>query len=151
MDNPAYQKGLESGRRTIGNTLNDTLRDDSSRTELVTLITYMWGTRDAYDEILSKYLTSMIPISTDGMDDVTRSLLLQLTLSLKPVVQTAKDVPAGDQVVSAMIDRMVEVITVIIADGFGKDTTAKLMQSAVDKMDELITRLQHDTGDRSEA
>jgi hypothetical protein len=137
--NNAYEKGKVSGEKAIDKTaedISDQIKDlDSFKTFLI----YLWGVRDAYDNVLSDAMGNLItgrPIK----DPALRRLSWAVASTMVPGVESAAE---KDRLtaINAMLGVIVSTVTDTIKQHISKDALLNALHGMVDDIDMEIANL----------
>ena len=131
----SYNIGKQRGHDTIGKTSNNVADGIHTEDELMTFMQYLWGIRDAYDDMLSDTMGKLIPIPLPTNDEATRRVLWALTSHVIPVIDGLKSNGNAAQEIKTLYGNIIDTINTILSSEV--DTTAAI-------------EIMHEMGDRIE-
>jgi len=137
--NNAYEKGKVSGEKAIDKTAEDVSDQIKDMDSFKTFLIYLWGVRDAYDNVLSDAMGNLIagrPIK----DPTLRRLSWAVASTMFPAVESAaeKDRQAA---INAMLGVIVSTVTDTIKQHISKDALLNALHGMVDDIDMEIANL----------
>lgn len=131
----SYDSGRQRGREAIGKTANEVVDEIKGSESLRSFMMYMWGLRDAYDEMLSSSMHDLIPIKIPENPE-ERRILWVIASGLSPMFEAASsDAVTATATLQRMATSSVEIVSALVKKYMLPEDARTVMHAMVDAID----------------
>lgn len=145
----SYDKGKESGKATIGNTVNGLVDKLKTKEDMQSLFAYLWGVRDAYTDTLSMYMENMIPIPMpEGISDAERAMYWELSSHIIAYYNTIKEMGSDQHLVDDSAIKALDIVLGLAKSKFSHEVYMNMISAIRDHIDEVMVAESHTEGQK---
>lgn len=145
----SYDKGKESGKQIIAETVNKVVDNIKTKNDMESLFAYLWGVRDSYTDTLSMYMENMVPIELPkDISDQERAMYWEMASHIMALYDTINEQGVDQHLVNDSTIKTIDVILALAKSKFSHDVYINVISDIRDHIDEIMVKESHKEGQK---